>query len=125
VRSTSTGDFGAKIRIQSTGRVSLQLTKIVSNAETALTTETTVPGITYTPGMKLWVRVQAVGASPTTLRARVWADGATEPGTWLLTVADSTAGLQVAGGVGLGPYNSASSTAAAVIRYDDLTATRL
>jgi PKD repeat protein len=124
-RSTSTGDYTAKVRIQSTGRVSLQLAKVVGTTETALTTESVVSGITYTPGMKLRIRVEASGVSPTTLRARVWTDGATEPTGWQQTITDSTAGLQSAGAVGLSPYVSASATSPAVVRYDDLSATKL
>jgi hypothetical protein len=75
--------------------------------------------------MKLLVRVQAVGSSPTTLQAKVWAEGGTEPASWLQSATDSASGLQGTGGVGFGPYVSASATATVVIRYDDLKATRL
>jgi PKD repeat protein len=125
VRTSSAGEYGAKVRIQPTGRVGLQLTRYVGGAETVLTTEATVAGITYTPGMKLLVRVQAVGSSPTTLQAKVWAEGGTEPASWLQSATDSASGLQGTGGVGFGPYVSASATATVVIRYDDLKATRL
>ena len=125
VRSTATADYRARLRIQSTGAILFNLTKNVSGTETGLTTQITLPGITYTAGMKLHVRVQAVGNTPTTLRARVWVDGQTEPTTWTQTVTDSTAGLQADGAVALVTYNSGSSTTSPVARYDDLAVAKL
>jgi hypothetical protein len=54
----------------------------------------------------------------------VWV-GATEPAAWTVSGSDSTAGFQAAGGVGLTPYPSGSSTAAIVTRYDDFAATTI
>lgn len=51
-----------------------------------------------------WCRAQAVGTSPTTLRARFWLDGDAEPGTWAFDTTDATAALQEAGLVGLSPF---------------------
>jgi len=120
---TGTGrDYRAKLRVQSSGVVSVQLTKVVDSTETALTTSSTVSGITYTAGSKLAVRLQATGASPTTLRVKVWADGSTEPTAWQSTITDSTDGLQATGGVGISTYLSGSATAGIVARYDDLVA---
>jgi len=90
-----------------------------------LTSTLTVPGLTYTPGAKLLIRVQATGSSPTTLRSRVWLQGTPEPSTWLQTVTDSTDGLQVAGGVGVVAYLSGSATAAAVLHFDEVSAIHL
>jgi len=66
--------------------------------------------------------VQGFGASPTTLRAKIWSATAAEPDAWLETVTDSTDGLQVAGSVGLAS-NLAGNFNTSVIRIDDLVAT--
>ena len=125
VRATATGDYRAKTRILATGAVQLSLTKVVGGTETEIQAATTVAGLTYTPGTKLAVRVQAIGASPTTVQARVWVKGQTEPTTWQRSVSDSTAGLQSAGAIGEVVYLSSSATAAVVVRFDDLTASQL
>jgi hypothetical protein len=52
-------------------------------------------------GAVIWQRVQFQGTNPTTLRARVWRDGTTEPSTWMLTTTDANAAQQTAGMVGL------------------------
>jgi PKD repeat protein len=124
VRGTAGGDYRGRVRIQSTGAVTAQLMRVVGSTETTLAAAN-VTGLTYVPGMKLRIRVQAQGASPTTLRLKVWEDGTTEPTAWRVTTTDSTAGLQVAGSIGFDPYNSASATTPSVVRYDDLSAVAL
>lgn len=125
VRSTSTGDYRARVKLLASGAVQTSLTATAGATETALTSTLTVPGLTYTPGSKLLIRVQASGAAPTTLRSRIWLEGTAEPDTWQQTVTDSTVGLDSAGGVGLLTYISGSATQAAVLHFDDFTATRL
>ncbi|WP_245862295.1 PKD domain-containing protein [Georgenia soli] len=122
-RLVSTGDrYYADVRMLSTGGVSLILGRNVGGTETALQTRT-VTGLTVQPGQLVQVRAQASGTSPTTFRAKVWADGTPEPDAWTASVTDSTAALQVAGGVGLRTYLSASSTSAPVTGlFDDLSA---
>jgi hypothetical protein len=108
-RISSTSDYRVKLKYASTGVVTEVLESVVGGTETALKTAV-VPGVTYTPGMVLNVRLQVTGTSPTTLNAMVWANGTTQPATWQATVTDNTASLQVAGGVGLVAYLSGSST---------------
>ena len=122
VRSSAAGDYRARVRAQADGRVTLSLTRTVDGAETALTSAVVVPGATA--GAPLSLRVQAVGSSPTTLRARAWAAGAPEPTTWQRTATDGGAGLQGAGSIALWTYVSGSATSPALVRYDDLSAVR-
>jgi PKD repeat protein len=123
VHRTSTGDYRGKVRVMSTGAVQVQFSKVVGATETALTTASTVSGLTYQAGLPLAVRTQASGSSPTTLRIKVWTAGTAEPSDWQQTVTDSTDGLQVAGNVGFVAYTSSSATAPVVVHYDDLLAT--
>jgi PKD repeat protein len=125
VRRTTTGDYRGKVQILATGAVKVQLVKVVGGTETALTSSSTVTGLTAVAGTPLSIRMQAQGASPTTLRVKVWTAGGTEPATWAQTVTDSTAGLQDVGSIGLAAYTSSSATAPVAVRYDDLSATRL
>jgi PKD repeat protein len=124
LRSSAAGDYRVKLRIQASGVMLAQLTRVVGGTETAITAQVTVPG-TYTTGTHLNIRAQATGSSPTTLRYRAWLTGTTEPSTWLQTATDSTAGLQGTGAVGFVTYASGSATADSVLRYDNLTAKAL
>jgi hypothetical protein len=123
-RTSGAGEYRVRVRLRPSGVVSLQLSRTDSaNTETAIGTEQTIAGLTYAAGTVLHVRVQAVGTSPTALQAKVWT-GATEPG-WQVTGSDSTAGLQVAGSVGVRTYLSGSTTNAPItVTLDDFTADR-
>jgi hypothetical protein len=74
-------------------------------------------GIPFTAGT-YHVRVQLQGASPTTLRLRVWREGDAEPTTWLQE-AKTTKGPQVAGTVGL-RTSALNVTSPVTVGLDDL-----
>ncbi|MFC5743991.1 LamG-like jellyroll fold domain-containing protein [Actinomadura rugatobispora] len=124
-RVSGAGEYRARIRFRPSGVVSLQLSRTdAAQVETAVVAEQTVAGLTYAPGQALRLRMQVTGTSPTTLKAKVWADGAAEP-DWQLTGTDDTAGLQAAGSVGLRTYLAGNATNAPfVISVDDFLATR-
>ncbi|MDX6738508.1 LamG-like jellyroll fold domain-containing protein [Actinocorallia sp. A-T 12471] len=124
-RVAGVGEYRARVRLRPSGVVSLQLSKTdAANAETAIGSEVTVSGLTYAPGTVLRFKVQVTGTAPTTLQTKVWADGSAEPG-WLLTTTDSSAGLQVAGSVGLRTFLSGSTTNAPItLTVDDFSAVR-
>ena len=67
-------------------------------------------GIAAANSLLLWVRVEFQGVNPTTIRARIWQAGSTEPSTWLLNTTDSTSAQQVAGAVGVRVRNEDTST---------------
>src|SRR6185437_2118293 len=91
-RVVGTSEYSARVWFQSSNLVQLQLLQ----GSTALQL-VNITGLTYAPGTQYQVRVQVFGTSPTTIRARVWKVGATEPATWQASVTDSTAALQAAG----------------------------
>lgn len=83
----------------------------------------TVPGVTYSAGATLHLRMHVTGTGTTTIKIRAWS-GATEPSTWLVTTTDTPASLQNAGGVGIRGYLSASTTNGPVaVKLDKIVAT--
>jgi PKD repeat protein len=124
-RITAQGSYLAKAQVTSTGSVTLALSRTNSaGAEAVIQAATTIPGLTYAVGDKLTVRVQAVGSNPTTVRAKVWKAGTTEPAAWQRSVTDSTAGLQTAGHVGFSSYVSSGATNGPItIAVDQIVAT--
>ncbi len=110
-RQVSAGnEYGARIVLNTDQSVTLQLTKMIGNTETALTPQSAVAGLTYNGGSKLSVRLQVTGINPTTVRARMWTAGSTEPSAWKAAATDSTAALQAAGSVGLQAYLPSGAT---------------
>jgi YVTN family beta-propeller protein len=67
-------------------------------------------GLAAANGASVNLRVEFVGANPTTVRARAWLAGTQEPSTWRLSVTDSTAAEQGAGMVGVRLRNEDSTS---------------
>ena len=105
-RKVGTATYGARTIISPNGAVTLNLQR---NTDTILA-RATIPGLSYTTGDELNLRVQATGTSPTTIQAKAWKAGTTEPATWQLTTTDNTTGLQTAGSIGIYSYLSTTGT---------------
>jgi PKD repeat protein len=122
-RVSAGNEYDAKVLVNANGSVTVRVTRLVGNVETALAGPVTVPGVVYAVGTVLDIRLQVTGTSPTTVRARVWASSGAEPSTWQVSGTDSTAALQAAGAVGVSAYLSSNATNAPVtIRYNSFTA---
>jgi PKD repeat protein len=120
-RGTAADSYRGSALIGATGVVRLNTARVVAGAETALAT-VTVPGLTYTAGSTLHLRMQVTGNGTTTIRVKAWT-GATEPAAWAITSTDTTAALQGPGGVGIRGYVSGSTTNGPVsVRLDNLVA---
>lgn len=116
VRRRNGSDYGARLVLGASGAVTLAIFRDATALRSV-----SVTGWTVSPGTRVRVRVQALGRNPTTLRARVWRVGTTEPTTWQALASDATAALQGSGGVGLRSYVSSSATTASVVSdVDDL-----
>lgn len=103
-RRVGTADYRARVVVSTTGAVNLQL------QQSGTTLSAIATGITMNPGDALRIKVVATGTSPTTIKAKVWKVGDTEPTTWRLTTTDTTAALQANGSVGVESYLGASVT---------------
>lgn len=122
VRQATTNDYRVKVKRPPTGAVTLYLTKVVGGIETTLGSPV-VTDVVPTATDTLRIRLQASGTGTSTLKAKVWKVGATEPAAWQLTATDSTTGLQGAGGLGVWVYLSGSATNAPVAAsIDNLSA---
>ena len=117
-RRVGTDDYRARAKFLSTGAVQLQL----MHGATTLTMQT-VAGLTYTSGTQLRVRLQVFGTGPTTIRAKVWSVGGTEPSAWQLSTTDATPAMQAPGTVGLALYLGSTATVTPVTTaFDDFVA---
>ena len=121
LRRRGSDAYRGVVRVTGTGAVQVGLGKTVAGLGTNLTTFTTVPGVTLAPGERLFVRAQATGVSPTTLRLKAWESGTAEPTGWQVTAQDTATSLQGVGYVGVSPYLTSESTVAPVVTsYDNL-----
>jgi PKD repeat protein len=117
-RRVGTAEYLGRVKVAATGAVFLQLTVLSGGAETLLGQLAT--GNTLAAGQQWQLRVEVMGAAPTTLRAKTWPTGTEEPTPWGVTATDATIGLQSEGSVGLRSYLSRSATNAPVLaRFDN------
>ena len=115
-RRVGAEDYRARAVITQTGTVQLQIQRTATTL-----VATAVSGLTVSNGDELMIRVETSGTAPTTIKAKVWKAGTTEPTAWNLTTTDATAGLQAAGAVGLAAYLGGSVTNVPFqVRFDDL-----
>ena len=96
---------------------------VIAGGQTSVIAGPTLVASGYAPGDWWWVRAEASGVNPTSLRTRVWKDGTAEPSTWTQELTDPTAPLQVSGNaVQVGLWNSAGETTLPFgARFDDVT----
>ncbi len=117
-RKVGSEDYRGRARILETGAVQLQ----VLRGGTSLAS-TTIAGLTYATGETLNLRVQVVGTAPTTVRAKLWRAGETEPASWQVSATDAWETLQTTGGVGFSLFLGGTATVAPVsARFDDFVA---
>jgi PKD repeat protein len=121
-RRANNNDYRAKIKIASTGAVSLYLTRAVNNVETNIAGPLAIGGLRMAINDPLVIRLKLEGSGPTVLSGKVWRASAAEPAAWQLSASDSTAALQTAGSPGLLAYLSGSAANAPVVmRVDDFS----
>lgn len=115
-RQVGSAFYQARARLQPGGVVGLQ----IMSGSTVVLANMTVPGLSYVAGDTLILKTRVSGTSPTTITAKLWKAGGTEPTAWQLSATDSTAALQAAGSVGFESYLSSSAPNAPVtIRFDN------
>lgn len=122
-RQTDGSDYRLKVFGYSSGTVQLALARRVGTTETTLQTST-VPGLTLTAETAYRVAFRASATADTTsLSAKLWPDGRSEPAVWGITATDTAPQLQRPGSIALNSYLSGSATAPITTRFDDLVLT--
>jgi len=79
-------------------------------------------GIPAANNASVMLRVEFLGSNPTTIRARVWPAGTTEPSTWLLNATDANAPEQTAGMVGV-RWQNQDTAASHIFQLDNFQVT--
>jgi PKD repeat protein len=118
-------EYRVRVRLLPGGGVALALSRLLANAESFPGGEIVVPGVTYTPGAKLDVRVVVTGfgSGTTSLATTVWSAGTAEPTAPQMVRTDSSAALQGSGGLGLLVHRPGGTTAATTVRFAGFSAT--
>ena len=105
------------------GQSSRSIRTSATGTETTIRSSVVVPNLTYTAGSSVRVRTGGDRDEPHHGPGRAWDAAAAEPTDWLVSTTDSTAGMQVAGAIGINSYYSSTATnAPLVLSVDDLVA---
>lgn len=112
----------AKVRITSTGTLSVGLSRMRGGVETVLGASTTL-ATPVAAGQQISLEGQVTGSSSVALAARAWPASSTAP-AWQSSATDtSTSRISTAGAVGTWSYNSGSATRTGAVDYASLSAT--
>lgn len=128
-RVSSTQDYRLVTGLRSDGSVAVALLRVAEPTQVSNGQEQLSPTVILfsnsdqrsDQATPISIRFQVVGTAPTTLRAKIWQAGASEPPDWTLTATDTTAELQRPGSVGLTAAKSGSSETLG-LAVDDLIA---
>ncbi len=119
-RRNTTNEYRARLVFNPNGTLSVNASRVVSGAETALGAPVVVAGLSQQPGRSFWLRVRVTGANPTTVQVKAWQAGQSEPAAWAFSATDSNANLQSAGSVGLRVWlGNQVNNAPVVFSFDD------
>jgi CSLREA domain-containing protein len=114
-------EYRARLRFPVGGGIKLSIIKVVgNNTEVQIGNEVTIAGLSYAPGQMYTLRFDVTGTNPTTLQAKVWVAGTSEPSAWNLAVTDSQPELQSAGAPGVRAYLGVGATNAPTWQFDNL-----
>lgn len=123
--ATGSGYIGVTHRQTSTNRYTINAWHrnngtvwLVAQQDGAAIQALAVPGLTWAQGDEFTIKTEVTGTSPTTLRAKIWPLGGTEPEAWQLSATDSTASLQQAGFSSVRYNLSSSSPMAGEVAFD-------
>ena len=120
-RSMSGSDYRARWIIQPGGKVQAQLTR-----GSSVMAWQNLSGMTLDAGTNYLIRVQVFGIGETTIRSKIWVDGAVEPAEWQMSTTDTTPGLQGAGHMGIETYVGGGFDPLPISVYiDDFVATEV
>lgn len=120
-RLTDAGDYRIKLRTSASGVVSVNIAQTLASAETLLAARN-LSGVTLSGGDVLNVRFKAASqGAATSLSAKVWVAGTSEPSDWLVSAVSSTPALQEPGALSIASYGTGTiSNGPIVVSVDDL-----
>ncbi len=122
-RGTERTGYRLTARNRDNGYVELSLRRMVNGQKTILT-GTRVADLMPAAGASVRMRLVVEGSGPTTIKAKAWQVGASEPSDWLLTAEDSSTAVPSSPGAGVISYLSSSSQDDPVrFRYDNFRVT--
>lgn len=122
ITSSSQTAYLARVRIETGNILRLYIIRKLAGVETPIGSAHSISlPQGYTPGQKIWCEVSVLDTNPTTLGAKMWLDGSSEPSLYQVQGTDTTPELQAAGTVGIQTYLSGTATTSITASYHSLS----
>lgn len=122
ITSSSQTAYLARVRIETGNILRLYIIRKLAGVETPIGSAHSISlPQGYTPGQKIWCEVSVLDTNPTTLGAKMWLDGSSEPSLYQVQGTDTTPELQAAGTVGIQTYLSGIATTSITASYHTLS----
>ncbi|WP_159611319.1 right-handed parallel beta-helix repeat-containing protein [Glutamicibacter sp. JC586] len=119
-RHSPTGEYTTSLRLESSGRLSVEISRTVSGTKNVLASK--VISQAAKPGMAYHVDFQVTGTTTVVLKARAYAAGTSAP-SWQVQAQDtSTTRIATQGNLVLGGYLSSSATTNSGLHFDNFVA---
>ncbi len=116
---SSANEYRARVRFASNG-VFVGAYRVVNGSASVLIGSEVSTGLAMTPGQFYRVRMNVNGTNPTTIKIKVWLDGANEPTNWLVSQTDASPSVQAAGAVGISTWIQGTTPLPLTFSFDDL-----
>jgi PKD repeat protein len=116
---SSANEYRARVRFASTG-LFVGAYRVVNGGASSVIGSEVATGLASTPGQFYRVRMNVSGANPTTIKIKVWLDGANEPANWLVSQTDASASIQSAGTVGVTTWMQGTTPLPLTFTFDDV-----
>jgi site-specific DNA-methyltransferase (adenine-specific) len=98
ITSSSQTAYLARVRIETGNILRLYIIRKLAGVETPIGSAHSISlPQGYTPGQKIWCEVSVLDTNPTTLGAKMWLDGSSEPSLYQVQGTDTTSELQATG----------------------------
>ena len=117
-RQTTAGDnYQVRVWFRNNGTAML----VTQRGNTTLGTYL-IPQLTWAAGDSYTLKAQVTGTSTSTIQAKLWKTGTTEPANWQLTSVQSTGALEGAGAIGISANRAGSATTTGAYLFDGFRA---
>jgi Right handed beta helix region len=109
-RWTGNSSYSVRLRYRSDGSLVMRVMRTVNGRTRAVSRQTVVRGVRWSPSTAVRVRVVVSGRWPTTIKAKAWPAGTGQPSRWNIVGRDAAGVLQARAAMGLAAQTSAGST---------------
>lgn len=109
-RWTGNSSYSVRLRYRSDGSLAMRVMRTLNGRTRAVSRQRVVRGVRWSPSTAVRVRVVVSGRWPTTIKAKAWLAGTSQPSRWNVVGRDAARALQTRAAMGLAAQTRAGAT---------------